>query len=167
MVTTSRTPSRAFLGPEYNAFLFAAIGSDRSGGQLSVVSALARLDLDPWDEAARLARMPAEGAARKLSALIAALPELNTPRPDPVRAAARLVALLPNRGRDKQPEDAPAASTAKLPSQMLIYALVFAGLFIVGQQLSAHYHQPNSPAGPAIAQAAQTTTTGPFAGGPK
>jgi hypothetical protein len=34
---------------------------------LSVISALARLDLDPWAEAAELARMPADGAARRLS----------------------------------------------------------------------------------------------------
>jgi len=41
-----------FLGEEFNPFLFAFIGTDRAGGQLSVVSALARLDLDAWAEAA-------------------------------------------------------------------------------------------------------------------
>jgi hypothetical protein len=163
MVITSRAPSRAFLGPEYNAFLFAAIGMERTGSQLSVVSALARLDLDPWDEAARLARMPAEGAARKLSALMAKLPELNAGRPDAGRAAARLIALLPNRSREPGlADEAPATAAGSLPSKMLIYALVFAGLFIVGLQLSAHDQQQ---AGPAPAQAAQVNSAAPFGGG--
>ena len=48
----------AFLGAEFNDFLFAAIGADAGGTYLTVVSALARLDLDPWAEAAILARLP-------------------------------------------------------------------------------------------------------------
>jgi len=68
-------PNRAacgprFLTPEFNTFLFAMVGTDRRGGQLSVVSALARLDLDAWTEAAALARLPRAAAAQHLSALL-------------------------------------------------------------------------------------------------
>jgi hypothetical protein len=36
------------------------------------------LDLDPWQEAASLARMPMEAAATRLTALIVALPDAPT-----------------------------------------------------------------------------------------
>ena len=39
------------LGREFDDFLFASIGDDRNGPSLSVFSALARLDVDPWKEA--------------------------------------------------------------------------------------------------------------------
>ena len=37
----------------YNDFLFATVCEEANGMQLSVLSALARLNLDPWEEAAR------------------------------------------------------------------------------------------------------------------
>jgi hypothetical protein len=43
----------AQLGPEFENFLFAPIGEDSNGMVLSVLSALARLDIDPWQEAAK------------------------------------------------------------------------------------------------------------------
>lgn len=65
--------SASHLGPEFEDFLFAPIGADRNGMLLSVLSALARLDIDPWEEAARLAALPGEAATRRLSSLIATL----------------------------------------------------------------------------------------------
>ena len=62
------------IGPEFDQFLGASIGEDRNGTGLSVLSALARLDVDPWKEATSLARMPREAAAVRLSELIEALP---------------------------------------------------------------------------------------------
>ena len=62
------------LGREFDDFLFASIGEDRNGTALSVLSALARLDVDPWQETASLARMPRERATERLAALIAAAP---------------------------------------------------------------------------------------------
>lgn len=43
---------------EFNEFLFAVVGEERGGQQLTVLSALARLGLDPWGEAARLSKLP-------------------------------------------------------------------------------------------------------------
>ena len=39
---------------EYNAFLFAAVGEEKVGLPLTVLTALTRLGFDPWQEAARL-----------------------------------------------------------------------------------------------------------------
>ena len=66
------------LGREFDNFLFASIGDDRDGPVLSVVSVLARLDVDPWKEAIDLARMPKPLATDRLASLIASLPKGST-----------------------------------------------------------------------------------------
>jgi hypothetical protein len=85
----------AFLGHEFDAFLFASVGEDCNGMSLSVASALARQDLDPWREAANLAGLPRETATRRLAALIASLPDRPPADSEPGAIAARLVAFLP------------------------------------------------------------------------
>jgi len=62
------------IGPEFDEFLGASIGEDRNGTGLSVLSAFARLNVDPWEEATSLARMPRKAAVVRLNALIDALP---------------------------------------------------------------------------------------------
>jgi hypothetical protein len=87
-------PSR-FLGTEYNDFLFARIGEDGNGMFLSVLSALARLDLDPWQEAADLARLPFDAAVGRFSKLITTLPDQFSVMRDSGAIATRVIALLP------------------------------------------------------------------------
>jgi hypothetical protein len=98
------TPSACvfLLKSEFDDFLFAPIGEDGNGTLLSALSALARLDLDPWQEAARLAQLPGEPATRRLASLIAALPDGSMVHLDPGTAAARLIALLPGRARSRE-----------------------------------------------------------------
>ncbi len=62
---------------------------------LSVLSALARANVDPWEEAANLVRLPGETATQRLTALIAALPDGPSADLDPRPIATRLIALLP------------------------------------------------------------------------
>jgi hypothetical protein len=91
----TRSASTSRLAPEFDDFLFAPIGEDRSGMLLSVLSALARLDIDPWQEAAKLAGLPAATATERLASLIGALPDEPSTDRDPRTIAARLIALLP------------------------------------------------------------------------
>jgi hypothetical protein len=97
---TSMTHCDSFapLGPEFNRFLFTPIGEDGNGLLLTVLSALARLDLDPWQEAHELTLLPKDAAVRRLTAAIA--PSVtggpSTDR-DPRSTADRLIALLPRR----------------------------------------------------------------------
>ena len=68
---------------EFNEFLYAFVGEEESGIRLTVLSALARIGLDPWREAARLADLPREAATRALATIVQTLPEgahLNTAR---------------------------------------------------------------------------------------
>ena len=55
-------------------FLFAPIWNEKNGTPLSILSALARLGMDPWGEAARLADMPRAAAASALAVILAKLP---------------------------------------------------------------------------------------------
>ena len=82
---------------EYNAFLFAAVGEESVGLQLTVLTALTRLGVDPWQEAARLSDLPRETAAGLLATTIAKLPEGDWKVSDSHAIAARLVSWLPGR----------------------------------------------------------------------
>jgi hypothetical protein len=65
---TGKVMSRSGSGltSTYNHILFAPICEEANGLQLSVLSALARMDVDPWEEATRLAAMPKAIAERAL-----------------------------------------------------------------------------------------------------
>ena len=94
--------SRMTLRPEYslghsayNDFLFGTLGQDAAGTEITVLSALSRLGLDPWQESARLAALPRDEAASALAATIARLPDGTWPEAEAAKIAARLVAALP------------------------------------------------------------------------
>jgi hypothetical protein len=99
MAEIMRARSPRLLGPEFDDFLCATIGVNRSGGYLSVVFSLAQIDLDTWVEAEKLAKLLIEIVARKLRSLIAELQETPPARRDSRKMATRLVALLPARTR--------------------------------------------------------------------
>jgi hypothetical protein len=83
------------LESRFDRFLYATVREDPDGTPLTVLSVLARLDIEPWQEAARLAQLPGEAAAPALAALISALPKGSATAPDSATVAARLITLLP------------------------------------------------------------------------
>lgn len=133
-----RSVSLSRLGSEFDAFLFAPIGEDKNGMPLSVLSALARLDLDPWQEAAKFARLPGEAVRQRLTSLIAALPDGALGRLDPERTACRLVALLPRRASLSTPsrETLVGGGAAHLGVvvRTVIY-VIYVAFFLGGQYL--------------------------------
>jgi hypothetical protein len=72
MAVMTHSAPASILGSEFDEFLFAPIGKDRNELLLSVLSALARMDVDPWQEASELARLPREAAIQRRSDLPAA-----------------------------------------------------------------------------------------------
>ena len=86
----------SLLHSDLNDFLFAPVGEEQNGVTLSVVSALTRLGLDPWEEAARLTPLPKARAAEALATLIAQLPIGRTQSSDDLAISQRLVELLPS-----------------------------------------------------------------------
>jgi hypothetical protein len=87
------------LSDQFNAFLRAALWLDRDAEPLSVLSALARLDVDPWEEAAQLAKLPEESACAKLAAMLSNLPGGPSLRQDLEGLCVRSVRLLPRAGQ--------------------------------------------------------------------
>src|ERR1700688_1326508 len=111
---------------EVNAFLFAPIGEEGNGMPLSVLSALARLGMDPWQEAARLAKSPKELAAVTLASLIGRLPPGRWGPSDTRKIAARLVELLP-RGASAAPSDSTGLRWRERPNpRVTAWLLAFA-----------------------------------------
>jgi hypothetical protein len=102
----------------YNPFLFAAVGEEKVGLPLTVLTALTRLGFDPWLEAARLSALPRETAARAFAVTIAMLPEGDWKASESEAIAARLVNWLPGRTAAAIPTVATAASggSAKIRS---------------------------------------------------
>jgi hypothetical protein len=132
----TRAASAPNLGSEFDAFLFAPVGEDRNGMLLSVLSALVRLDVDPWLEAAKLARLPGKEAARRLAGLIAGLPDGATTHPDPGPIAARLIALLPHPA-DHGPDVGPMPlSGAKMSKSWVVAIYVAVLICVVGAQIA-------------------------------
>ena len=81
--------------PDLNKFLFAAVGEERNGIPLSMMSALAQLDLDPWEEAGRLSTLAKQEAIERLTGLILRLPGMRRPSSEAQQIAAELVDALP------------------------------------------------------------------------
>ena len=81
----------------FNDFLYAPIGEEDNGMVLTTLSALARLGVDPWDEAARLSEQPKETATKRLTLIISGLPHGQWAASSAGDIAARLCALLPSK----------------------------------------------------------------------
>ena len=125
---------------------------------LSVISAFARLDLDPWQEAANLAQLPKATAARRLASLIAKLPGLPLAQRDIAAAASRLIARLPRLAgspvaatKTLLGADVSARARAAIRANPFRYAWLILAVFMLGglsiavRQLTAGHIDSNSP----------------------
>ena len=93
----ARSGGFALPPSDLNEFLFADVDVQPNGMPLTVLSLLARLGADPWDEAERLATLSYESAVSELSVSISVLSFDSRPRSDSLGIATRLIALLPAR----------------------------------------------------------------------
>ena len=140
MTEMARATAVSGLGTEYDNFLFADIGADKNGTLLSVLSALARLDLDPWQEAARLNQLPGAAAIERLTSLIAAASD--APPSEPSMTAARLVALLPRRAPIGIPSRRALLALAPMSR---IQAAIYAVFVLIALVLAAEWFLSSSP----------------------
>jgi hypothetical protein len=119
---------------------------------LSVLSALARLDVDPWEEAAELSELPTDTATQRLASLIARLPGGRWTPADARTIATRLIELLP-RGFSSQvplPEKARGAPAMTGPVSAMV--LICAALVVIALFMAAS-REPSSRSNPADAPA--------------
>jgi len=111
---------------QFNEFLFALIGMEGNGMPLSVISALARLEIDPWQEAARLADLPKELAAAALDGLIRRLPAGGWDQAETPNIVARLIELLPRRASATRPDTASPGGRRKAGPSVIVWLIVVA-----------------------------------------
>ena len=148
------------LTTAFNDFLFATVCEDRNDMPLSVVSTLARLDLDPWDEASELARLPADGATQRLCSLLALVPDGLAIQPEREVIAARLVSLLPRPSISDAPFSPQAPRVTSVPHFGPILVMCLIMLASMTASLFLGTQAPGRGASiPAAAPAAGTSLT--------
>jgi hypothetical protein len=140
-----QVPGTCFTPSQYDKFLFATIGEEKNETPLSVLSALARLDKDPWQEAARLTELPKHQAAQGISTLLAALPGGRLTASECNSVAARLVELLPQRKNGSLPagERLGGQLALCLALMWLIFAAFWGVLVFEGQRDTSNAHRAN------------------------
>jgi hypothetical protein len=93
-------PDYALSRARYTPFLFTVVGTERrdalnSGEDITVLTALARIGVDPWQEAARLAVLPRVEAAESLAETFVNLPDTRWAEGDAAGTAQRIIDTLP------------------------------------------------------------------------
>jgi hypothetical protein len=161
---------------EFDTFLYARLGEDLSGSSITVLSLLARQDVDPWDEAAALARMNGEEATRRLGGFIASSPAGPTPEPDAKATASRLLRLLPKAAVFRPPSRPVVArpiegtqtraekgiEKQKLAIRNIVLLIVLMACLLGGQWLSTTYlHGPRDEPAPVTPDAASPSQPKP------
>ena len=81
--------------PEFERFLYAPVGEDRNGYLVTVLSALARLGLDPWSETAQLVTLGRDEGRERLGILLSSFPDVPALGSDHGKVARELSLLLP------------------------------------------------------------------------
>jgi hypothetical protein len=145
----------------FQQFLYESICEDQEGMPLSVLSALARQDIDPWTEAARLSQLPEETAVEQIIALLDALPHRMVASLDCRKVAGRLSALLPRPTASKLSGVRPAArvqSPAAFAFNWRFFYLYFC-LMLLMNWLIAEFRAPPSAVGGSDTRTGTTTTT--------
>jgi hypothetical protein len=148
VVTMTPAAATSFFRPEFNDFLYAPIGSERNGMTLSLLSALARLNVDPWAEAAGLSQLPKPAAAQKLAVLIARLPPGAWAQGDCYAIASRLIELLPRAsGSDASSPRGPRRINLSAAPILIAVALGLAALLMAAiREPSSRGDAPDTPA---------------------
>jgi hypothetical protein len=154
------SPRFSLQDSEFGAFLYAPIGEEENGMVLTTLSALARVGVDPWQEAARLAQLPVDAASQRLTSMISGLPNGRWVGADAGTIATRLIALLP---APKAPQ-APSRGTAPGNRPLTYWVAVFAVFVVLNSALlfMMRSHEPSAVIDNGYG-AASTTNTQPEA----
>ena len=120
---------------------------------LSVISALTRLDIDPWQEAARLSALPKEKAIQALAPIIARLTGGQWTDADMSNIAVRLAELLP-----QHDGPAPSGLAAAIGSGQPHYPAICLVLYVVGSVAASLFMAAQRPLPPGNSAAPTETS---------
>lgn len=138
MTQLSRTES------QFDRFVFAPL-HENGETPLSVLSALARQDIDAWQEAARLAQLPKDRAVTSLASTIWKSDSERWSPSDASIVAVRLIELLPSHDDSRDSSFSTDSHSSEL-MMWLAYGVIFASIAISGNmnlQSARTSNQPN------------------------
>jgi hypothetical protein len=130
-----------------NAFLLADIGEEINGSRLTMLSALARLGKDPWDEAARWDQEPKAHAIEALTANIIDMPLNAEAIQDARSTAARLILLLPRQSQQSTVKASSKPAQRVLPNWMWM-AILYPWVLLALNAGMALSHRPSPVSSP-------------------
>ena len=119
--------------PEFDRFLYASVGEDGNGYVVTVLSTLARLGLDPWNETAELVALGRAAARSRLGKLLARFPDVPTLTSDHGRVARDLSELLPEGRASGSLKQAASTVTGDRPVTSGAIWAVLAIIFVLFQ----------------------------------
>ncbi|MGA7994687.1 MAG: hypothetical protein WCA28_07215 [Bradyrhizobium sp.] len=128
---------------QYDAFLFASL-CETDEMTLSVLSVLARQDLDPWQEAARLTQLSRDQAIDSLASKIS---KSSGDRWSPSEAsilAVRLIELLPSHSGPRSSQPRTDDTNGRLTFWM-IAGMLFMSIIISGNSMQKLTKEPSIP----------------------
>ena len=137
-------------------FLFAEVGTEANGSALTILSTLARLDQDPWAEAARWAKLPKAAGIDCLAQCISRMPLNRQALADAVATASRLILLLPTQ-TGPPPQGAGLTLGAWTVPRWAPIAVFYVGLACVLAASTIFAPSPTAGVTSPIAQTAEQT----------
>jgi hypothetical protein len=161
MIRTASNTNPVFIPrSDFDAFLFTPIGEDKNGMPLTVLSMFARMDIDPWQEAAALAQAPNEAATLRLVSLIESLPETSSAQAAR-DAVSDLIALLPLRqgSRACSGNGLPTAGAAMRYQTIIVY-IIFVFITMTAMELMQSHQSPSQSRGKEVSQNTQSAKPG-------
>ena len=121
---------------EFERFLHASVGEDRNGSIVTVLSALARLGLDPWNETAELVALGRDAAGARLGHLLSTFRDVPALGCDHGPVARELSLLLPESPPKRSVQQAGAThATARPMSAGAVWAVFAVALLLLLQFL--------------------------------
>ncbi|MGJ8624952.1 MAG: hypothetical protein ACSHW1_19590 [Yoonia sp.] len=121
--------------PAFDRFLSAIVGEDENGIGVSVLSMLARLEVDPWAEASDLTAMPDRRARKRLDNLMTRFHDLPSLEHHQGKNISAILALLPKRNaaanlNSREVADSLPTLATRAPFYIYFIAILFLGWVI-------------------------------------
>ena len=117
-------------------FLYADVGTELNGSALTILSMIARLGGDPWEQAARWAKLPKAAVIDGLAQGIAQMPLAPSALAETHATAARLVLLLPSQAGGMSQGEAKSTGQLATARQVHVLLITLCCAFAAGMALN-------------------------------